>query len=140
MTTVLLVEDDPEDIFLIRKVLDQAPIDADLVVVNHGQAALDTLDTHPSLHGEGVPSLILLDLNMPVMDGHEFICRVRQHPVFYPVPIIVLTTSKDSTVHRKAYSEGANAVISKVDSLEGMSAIVNTIAEFWFHTAAPYKP
>ncbi len=87
-----------------------------------------------------VPSLVLLDLNMPVMDGHEFIRRVRQHPVFHPIPIVVLTTSTDKTVLRKAYNEGANAVISKVDSLEGMSAIVNTIAEFWFHTGSAVQP
>ncbi|MCB1477767.1 MAG: response regulator [Tepidamorphaceae bacterium] len=139
MTTILLVEDDPDDVFLIRKVIERAPIDAELVVVEHGQAALDHLDTFSSLHAEGVPVLILLDLNMPVMDGHEFIRILRQHPVFYPLPVVVLTTSSDAAVVRMAYKQGACAVITKVDSLEGMSEIVNSIADFWFHTAKPFN-
>ena len=139
MTTILLVEDDPDDVFLIRKVLGQAPIDADLVVVEHGQAALDHLNKFTSLHGEGVPVLVLLDLNMPVMDGHEFIRIIRQHPVFYSLPIVVLTTSSDAAVVRMAYKEGASAVVTKVDSLEGMGEIVNAIADFWFHTAKPFN-
>ena len=61
------------------------------------------------------------------------------HPVFYPLPIVVLTTSSDSAVVRMAYKEGASAVVTKVDSLEGMSEIVNAIADFWFHTAKPYN-
>ena len=139
MTTILLVEDDPDDVFLILKVIEKAPIDAELVVVEHGQAALDHLNKFGNLHGEGVPALVLLDLNMPIMDGHEFIRIVRQHPVFYPLPIVVLTTSSDSAVVRMAYKEGASAVVTKVDSLEGMSEIVNAIADFWFHTAKPYN-
>ncbi|MCB1472838.1 MAG: response regulator [Rhodobiaceae bacterium] len=136
---ILLVEDDPDDVFLLQKVLERAPIDVELTVVGHGQAALDILNSHSSIHGEDVPALVLLDLNMPVMDGHEFIQIVRQHPVFYSLPIIVLTTSSDNAVVRRAYKEGASAVITKVDSLEGMSEIVNAIADFWFHTARPFN-
>lgn len=139
MARVLLVEDDPDDVFLIRKVLERAPIDVELTVVGHGQAALDLLEAHSSIHGEGAPALVLLDLNMPIMDGHEFIRIVRQHPVFYSLPIVVLTTSSDSAVLRMAYKEGASAVITKIDSLEGMSEIVNAIADFWFHTARPFN-
>ena len=139
MAHVLLVEDDPDDVMVIRKVLDRAPIEVDLSVVEHGRAALEILDRYDSIHGEGAPALVLLDLNMPVMDGHEFVRELRSHPVFYALPVVVLTTSSDPDVLARAYQEGANAVITKVDSLEGMSEIVNAISDFWFHTAKPYN-
>ncbi len=139
MAHVLLVEDDPHDVMVIRKVLKRAPIDVELTVVENGRAALEVLDSYDSIHGENVPALVLLDLNMPIMDGHEFVAALRKHPVFYALPVVVLTTSSDPDVLARAYQEGANAVITKVDSLEGMSEIVNAISDFWFHTAKPYN-
>ncbi|MFN0264695.1 response regulator [Tepidamorphus sp. 3E244] len=139
MAIILLVEDDPDDVFLVRRVIERAPIDAELQVVSNGQEALDHITSFEDLFSEGLPDLVLLDLNMPVMDGHEFIQSLRAHPVFFPLPVVVLTTSSDPEVIQAAYQEGANACVTKVDSLEGMGEIVNAIADFWFHIAKPYN-
>lgn len=111
-------------------------MDVDLEVRPNGREALDYLAQFSSAADPGVPELVLLDLNMPVMNGHEFLAELRGGHPLSAVPVVVLTTSDDETVHRTAEAQGANAVITKVDSLEGMSEIVNTIVDYWFASAA----
>jgi CheY-like chemotaxis protein len=139
-TRVLLVEDDPDDVFMVRKVLDRAPFDVDLIVRENGRSALRYLSQFESTDDPALPVLVLLDLNMPVMDGHALLQAIRRHEVLAAIPVIVLTTSSNEEVIRRAYADGANAVITKVDTLEGMSEIINTIVDFWFHTARPFNP
>ncbi len=85
-----------------------------------------------------MPDLIILDINMPVMDGTHFLSVLRNHPIFRSLPVVALTTATDVDTVRRAYDFGANAVINKVDSLDGMSQIVNTIVDFWFRIARRY--
>lgn len=138
-TRVLLVEDDPDDVFMVRKVLDRAPFDIDLIVRENGRSALRYLSQFESTDDPELPALVLLDLNMPVMDGHALLRAIRSHEWLAPLPVVVLTTSSSEEVIRQAYADGANAVITKVDTLEGMSEIINTIVDFWFHTARPFN-
>ena len=135
---VLLVEDDPDDIHVIRRVLKRAPISIEVRTCAHGREALDYLEHELTLDNRPLPDLILLDLNMPVMDGNTFLRAVRDHAGLSFLPICVFTTSTDEDIIRRTYDDGANAVISKVDSLEGMSQILNTIVDFWFKTANRY--
>ncbi len=135
---VLLVEDDPDDIHVIRRVLKRAPISIDVRTCSHGREALDYLEQELTLENRRLPDLILLDLNMPVMDGNTFLRAVRGHRGLSFLPVCVFTTSTDEDIIRRTYDDGANAVISKVDSLDGMSQILNTIIEFWFKTASRY--
>lgn len=140
ITRVLLVEDDPDDVFMVRKVLDRAPFHVDLIVRENGRSALRYLSQFESIDDPALPALVLLDLNMPVMDGHALLHAIRRHELLGALPVIVLTTSSDEDVIKRAYADGANAVITKVDTLEGMSEIINTIVDFWFHTARPFNP
>lgn len=134
---VLLVEDDPDDILVIRRSLRDSPIRLELKVCEDGREAFDYLEA--SAQDESAPpDLIILDLNMPVIDGTAFLHRLRAHDRLHSVPVCVLTTATDEETIRRAYEGGANAVVSKVDTLEGMSAILNTIVEFWFSTARRY--
>ena len=135
---VLLIEDDPDDIHVIKRVLDRAPIHVKLTTCAHGREALDLLDEKAGADGEKMPDLILLDLNMPVMDGNMFLKALRQHPSCASLPVCVFTTSSDDEIVRRAYEDGANAVVNKVDSLDGMSQVINTIIDFWFRTAKRY--
>ena len=82
--------------------------------------------------------LVLLDINMPVMNGTHFLKVLRAHARFRTLPVVALTTSTDLETVRRAYEFGANAVVNKVDSLDGMSEIVNTIVDFWFRVARRY--
>jgi CheY-like chemotaxis protein len=78
-TKVLLVEDDADDVFMIRKVLDRAPFEIELVVRENGRTALRYLSQFTGLDDPALPSLVLLDLNMPVMDGHALLHAIRNH-------------------------------------------------------------
>lgn len=135
---VLLVEDDRDDAFVVERVLARAPIRVKVDVCDNGQSALDHLSRCLEKDGPPFPDLILLDLNMPVMDGYAFLQKLRSIPSLCSLPVCVLTTSTDESLARRAYDAGANAVVSKVDTLEGMSEILNTIVDFWFKTAQRY--
>lgn len=134
---VLLVEDDPDDVMVIKRSLRDSPIRLELKVCEDGKVAFDYLEQNA--HDEDAPpDLILLDLNMPVVDGATFLQKLRAHDKLHSIPVCVLTTATDEETIRQAYESGANAVVSKVDTLEGMSSILNTIVEFWFSTAQRY--
>lgn len=135
---ILLVEDDPDDVVIIQRIIRQAPISVHVETRANGQDALTYLEACQGKDGHPLPDLILLDLNMPVMDGSGFIREVRRNSHLSALPICVFTTSKDEHVINAAYEDGANAVVSKVDSLDGMSQILNTIVDFWFRTAKRY--
>ncbi|HUG62866.1 MAG TPA: response regulator [Methylomirabilota bacterium] len=135
---LLLIDDDSDDVRLIARLLEQAPISVSITAVENGRAALDHLDGLSGLDDPRAPDLIILDINMPVMNGTHFLSALRRHPVFRAAPVVALTTSTDVETIRRAYDFGANAVVNKVDSLEGMSAIVNTIVDFWFKIARRY--
>lgn len=135
---ILLIEDDEDDVRLITRLLDQAPISLEIEAVENGRRALDLLEAIGRLEDARTPDLIILDINMPVMDGTHFLAALRRHPVFKALPVVALTTSTDVDTVRRAYDFGANAVINKVDSLDGMSQIVNTIVDFWFRVARRY--
>ena len=118
MPLVLLVEDDPDDVHVIRRVLKRASIAVDLLNHSHGKEALRYLEAcAQEKPGEGnrLPDLVLLDLNMPIMDGNQFLKAIRNHPKLTALPVCVFTTSTDKEVIRGAYEAGANAVVSKVD-------------------------
>lgn len=135
---VLLVEDDPDDVHVIKRVLNQAPIQVQLEVVAHGREAIDFLEDSAQDSARKLPDLILLDLNMPVMDGNQFLRTIRNHASLSALPVCVFTTSTDEEVIKNAYEDGANVVVNKVDSLAGMSHVLNTIIDFWFKTAKRY--
>lgn len=134
---ILLVEDDPDDVMVIKRSLRDSPIKLDLKVCEDGKIAFDFLEERAAAE-KTPPDLILLDLNMPVIDGATFLQKLRAHDTLHSIPVCVLTTATDEETIRQAYESGANAVVSKVDTLEGMSAILNTIVEFWFSTAQRY--
>ncbi|MDJ0932484.1 response regulator [Breoghania sp.] len=113
------------------------PIRLELKVCEDGREAFDYLD-QGAADENAPPDLIVLDLNMPVVDGTTFLHKLRAHGRLHSVPVCVLTTAMDEEAIRRAYESGANAVVSKVDTLEGMSAILNTIVEFCFSTARRY--
>jgi Response regulator containing a CheY-like receiver domain and a GGDEF domain len=137
---ILLVEDDEDEVRLIARLLDEAPIKIEVLPFENGKLALDYLEGTGTSEGvcPVMPDLILLDINMPVMDGTLFLARLRKHPEFRSLPVVVLTTTTDPDLVRRAYDFGANAVINKVDSLDGMSQIASTIVDFWFRVARRY--
>lgn len=132
--TVLLVEDNPRDVRLTQRAFQQAGLPHDLRVVRDGDEAL------AYLHREGAykatetaprPDVILLDLNLPRMGGHELLREVKQDSRFKQVPIIVLTTSERPDDVRLAYDAGANAYLLKPVEFSRFTEVIGQLGKFW---------
>ena len=135
--TVMLVEDNPRDVRLTQRAFEQADVPHELRIVRDGDEAL------AYLHREGEyaaadsapkPDMILLDLNLPRMGGHELIQRVRQDVRFRHVPIVVLTTSGRPDDVRQAYDNGANAYLLKPVEFSRFTEVIGHLASFWLET------
>lgn len=135
--TVLLIEDNPRDIRLTQRAFKQTEMTHDLRVVRDGDEAL------AYLHREGAygdprsaprPDVILLDLNLPRMGGHELLRRVKQDPRFKHVPIIVLTTSGRPDDVLQAYDAGANAYLLKPVEFTRFTEVLEQLGKFWLET------
>ena len=135
--TVLLVEDNPRDVRLTQRAFQQAGLPHDLRVVRDGDEAL------AYLHREGAyketetaprPDVILLDLNLPRMGGHELLREVKQDSRFKQVPIIVLTTSERPDDVRLAYDAGANAYLLKPVEFNRFTEVIGQLGKFWLET------
>jgi CheY-like chemotaxis protein len=117
--TILLAEDNPGDVFLVRRAIEKNGLDVQLVVVEDGQSALryiDSVDGDPSVLA---PSLALLDLNLPRANGNRILTRIRQSPRFKSIPIIIVTSS-DSPMDRDAAAKlGATGYFQKPGDLAG---------------------
>jgi len=132
--TILLVEDNPEDVLLLREAFRRNGFQFPLLVVSNGEQAVSYLK------GEGdysdrtqfpVPSLILLDLKMPGMDGFQVLQWIRSHPEWRCLPVIVLTTSFYGPDVERAYELGANSFLTKPVEFDQYVASVRNIGEFW---------
>lgn len=128
---ILLVEDNPGDIRLTRECLKEAKVRNTLHVVNNGEEALDYLHQRERFAGASRPDLILLDLNMPRMDGREFLARFKREDSFKRIPVVVLTISKAEEDILKSYDLHANCYIVKPIDFDQFFKVVRSIEDFW---------
>ena len=125
---IFLVEDDAVDQMLLQRALSTLRIKNRLDVANNGEEALELLSRSK---GEDRPCLILIDLNMPRMNGLEFLKALRQDESLRMIPVIVLTTSKEQKDVKESYRLGAAGYMAKpVDYLQFVE-LVKTIDRYW---------
>jgi len=129
---VLLVEDDPADVELTRETLVDAKVMTSLHVVGDGLEALAFLNREGKYADAPRPDLILLDLNLPRMDGRALLAEIRADDRFRSIPVVVLTTSQAEEDIIKSYRLGANCYITKPVGLAEFARVVNAIEDFWF--------
>ena len=133
---VLLVEDNPGDVLLTTEALEEAKLHLTLSVVSDGVEALDFL-YHRDPYAEAPrPDLMLLDLNMPRMDGREVLAEIKGDPDLRGIPVVVLTTSRAEQDIVRTYNLHANAYVTKPVDLEQFITIVHAINQFWFTIVA----
>jgi two-component system, chemotaxis family, response regulator Rcp1 len=133
--TILLVEDSPVQQALTRRALEDSTLTANLHVVDDGVAALQYLK------GEGEfsksrnprPDIVLLDLNMPRMGGHEFLSKLKSDPKLAQIPVTVLTTSSSDSDATASYARGANAFVTKPAEYEKFVELLSALGQFWAH-------
>ena len=128
---VLLVDDDPVDVRLTLEALRQGKVHVDSEAVRDGMEAMAYLRHEGAYADAPRPDLILLDLNMPKMDGREVLTAVRADPDLRRIPVVVLTTSKSERDVIKSYDLGANAYVVKPVDLDQVTRVVQDIEDFW---------
>ncbi len=128
---ILLVEDDPIDMRFVKKYLEDNTDDQDLIVntARDGQEALEVLEQDPS------HSFIILDLNMPGMDGRQLLTALKSDEKLKSIPAIVLSTSDSKADIADCYARHANAYLVKPDSPVGYKQTVMRLKEFWLGEA-----
>jgi CheY-like chemotaxis protein len=132
---VLLVEDDPGDIFLIKKAFAKKDFKANLHLTRNGVEATDFLFKRGEFADAPRPDIVILDLNLPKKDGRELLAEIKQNPELGMIPVIIFTTSKSDEDILKSYSLHANSYVIKVANWKDFSRIVDKIREFWLSTA-----
>lgn len=131
---ILLIEDNPADARLVKECLcDQSP-SAELMVAKDGEEGLRML-TEGMESRRPLPDIVLLDLNMPRMDGHEVLREIKQNPSLRSLPVVVLTSSRYESDVRKAYDLQASSYVIKPGNLDDLEAAIRSIINFWFGSA-----
>jgi two-component system, chemotaxis family, response regulator Rcp1 len=128
---ILMVEDNPGDVRLTREALKGAKVWNEVQVVEDGVAALDYLYRRPPYEAATRPDLILLDLNLPRLDGREVLSRMKDDPSLMLIPVVVLTTSQAEEDVLRAYHLRANCYVTKPVDLHQFNRIVLAIEQFW---------
>lgn len=132
--TILLVEDNPKDVFLIQRAFRKAEIIAQLQVVTDGDAAVQYLAGQAPYHDRliySLPAFVLLDLKLPRRSGAEVLSWLRQEPMLRRLPVVILTSSKEYRDVNQVYDLGANAYIVKPIDFDRLVDIIKTINLHW---------
>lgn len=136
---ILLIEDSPSDANLTMQSLQQAKITNRLHWVEEGEAAMDFLYQRGEYINAPRPDLIVLDLNLPGMDGREILADVKADPDLRRIPVVVLTTSSNEEDVFRSYDLNANCYVTKPFNVQQFIQVVQLISDFWL-TAVKLPP
>jgi two-component system response regulator len=138
---ILLVEDNDDDVQLTRRALQRNNIANELIVLGDGAAALSYLQAAADpARGISLPTLILLDLKLPKLDGLELLQRLRADPRLRRQPVVILTSSTEEQDIAKSYDSGANSYIRKPVDFEQFSAAIKQLGLYWLVLNEPPPP
>lgn len=126
---LLLVEDNPVDLDLTLRALALRKITNKIQVARDGEEALNFINLWEE--GEPLPVVILLDLNMPKISGLEVLEKIKSHPRFKTIPVVILTTSSESSDLKSAYQLGANSYIVKPVDFDKFVEVASQIDLYW---------
>lgn len=131
LASILLVEDNEGDILLTQEAFEESKVKTELNVARNGQEALDYLYKRDEFTHAKKPDLILLDINIPVFNGHEVLEQIKKDPILKKIPVIVLTTSSNEKDIEKAYDNHTNSYVRKPLDMEDFLTAILKIEEFW---------
>jgi chemotaxis family two-component system response regulator Rcp1 len=132
---ILLVEDNEGDVRLTREAFKEGKVGNMLMVAPDGIEAMALLRQQGVHHGAPRPDLILLDLNIPRMDGRQVLAEIKTDPSLKRIPVVVLTTSKAEEDILRTYDLNANCYITKPVDFDKFLKVVKSIDEFWLTIA-----
>jgi CheY-like chemotaxis protein len=128
---VLLVEDDPGDVMMTREAFHDYKLHNELHVVSDGAEAMAFLRQEGEYAGRPRPDLVLLDLNLPRMDGRQVLEAIKSDPELASIPVVVLTTSENEDDVLRSYSLHANAYVTKPVDFQRFIEVVRQIDDFF---------
>ncbi len=131
---VLIVEDNEGDVRLIKEAFTGSTVDSKFSVVSDGEEALDYLYRRGKFEASSRPDLILLDLNLPRLNGFDVLSDVKSNPALQQIPVVIFSSSTSDNDVIKSYDLKANSYISKPSDFDEFLTVVKTIEEFWFRT------
>ena len=131
---ILLVEDSASDTMLIRRSFDRSKLDHSLYCVEDGEKAIAFLKRDGEYQQVVRPDLIILDLNLPRLDGREVLAQIKQDSILKRIPVVVLTTSSAEQDVVRSYDLHANCYIVKPFDVYDFLQIANFIEQFWLST------
>jgi chemotaxis family two-component system response regulator Rcp1 len=134
---ILLIEDSRADVKIIERALAEVSVPHRLTVLNDGRQALDYFARleQPDAPAVLLPDLVLLDLNLPGIDGSQVLTQVKSHPHLRTIPVVVLTTSRRDEDVLQTYRAGANTYIQKPAEYPRYRDLVKTLQLYWRETA-----
>lgn len=131
--SILLVDDDPNDVTLMKSALEDAHFGNQIVVAEDGEEALDYLFHRGRFTDSyfNLPVFILLDIKMPMMDGIDVLKIISSDPSFNQVPVIMMTSSRDTSDLEECYKYGANSFVVKPVNITEFIQVVKEVGKYW---------
>ncbi|MBX3728435.1 MAG: response regulator [Candidatus Sumerlaeia bacterium] len=136
--TILLVEDNADDEALALRALRRDGLDACVEVARDGAEALEWLNARAdATPGPSLPVVVLLDLKLPKVGGIEVLGAIRRHPQMAHLPVVVVTSSRESRDLAACYAERANGFVCKPVEFEAFSEAIRTVVRYWLEYNVP---
>nr|WP_315257677.1 response regulator [uncultured Flavobacterium sp.] len=134
MHTILLIEDNEGDIFLIKEALRETNFQGNIIEIKDGEAAIAFFLKKKANQEPLSISLVLLDVNLPKKNGHEVLKFIKNTDALKHIPVVMLTTSSSKSDIKKAYKNYVNSYITKPSDTEDFQEIIAKIQNYWFFT------
>ena len=134
LAKILLIEDNEGDAELTIEALENKIIKSNIKVIDNGEDALNYLKLEGKYQGEDLPDLILLDLNLPKVDGREILYFIKNTHDLKKIPVVMLTTSSLQSDIEYAYNNHANCYVVKSGNLSEFNESINSLERFWINS------
>ena len=137
---ILIVEDNAMDLDFLLQALEENNVLNPLHICQDGEQALQFIDKHPTTHDPDLPVLVLMDLNLPRLDGAEVVRLARQNSIWKQIPFILLSTSHQDHDISRAYELGVNSYVVKPLDFGAFVTVIKHIKRYWLQTSEPPFP
>lgn len=133
---LLLVEDNEGDILLTSEALEGNDCIERITIARNGQEAIDLMERQSSPYCQELPDIVLLDINLPLKNGHEVLMHIKKSPKTRHIPVIMLTTSNSPRDIQRSYQCYANSYVTKPMNLYQFYDVLNEIQNYWIKLSA----